>query len=130
MFNQSYGVHITPLVINSLGADTHTHTHKHTYRRLHRNNFKKPGVRWPAAGTPGLINALTVTLVGHSLNYHTSVNCKEMQNQTEQVQHTKHNCGAIFCKFCEQNILHIFNAVTYKCHKAGINTHVSLHKLP
>ena len=75
------------------------------------------------------INTLTVTLVGRSLNYHTSVNCKEMQNQTEQVQHTKHNPGAIYCKFCEQNIIHIFNAVTYKCHKAGINTHVSLHKL-
>ena len=27
---------------HSLGGG-HTHTHKHTYRRPHRNNFKKPG---------------------------------------------------------------------------------------
>ena len=32
--------HIMPLVINSLGANTHTH--------LHRNSFKKPGTRQPA----------------------------------------------------------------------------------
>ena len=30
MFNQSYGVHIMLLVINSLGADTHTQTHTYT----------------------------------------------------------------------------------------------------
>ena len=61
--------HITPLVINSLGADTHTHghahtnanahththTHKHTHTHMHtddpyRITFKKPGVRWPVAG--------------------------------------------------------------------------------
>ena len=72
---QSYGVHVTPLVINSLGVDTHTHTHTHThartsihthththtqththtnthtYRHPHRNNFKKPGARQPVAGT-------------------------------------------------------------------------------
>ena len=55
MFNQLYGVHITSLDISSLGADTHTHTHTHTYthththtyRHPHRNNFKKPGMRWP-----------------------------------------------------------------------------------
>ena len=45
LFNQSYGVHIKPLIINSLGSRhtyTHaqTHTYMHTYRRLHRNNFK------------------------------------------------------------------------------------------
>ena len=40
---------ITPLVSNSLGADTQTHT-THTYRRPHQSYFKKPGVRWPAAG--------------------------------------------------------------------------------
>ena len=54
--NQSYEVHIMPLVINSLRGrhtyiHTHTHIHKykhihtqthtHTYRRPHRNNFKK-----------------------------------------------------------------------------------------
>ena len=27
---ESISCHITPLVINSLGADTHTHTHTHT----------------------------------------------------------------------------------------------------
>ena len=31
-----------PLVINSLGG-RHTHTNTHTYRRPHRNNFKKSG---------------------------------------------------------------------------------------
>ena len=66
MFNQSYEVYITPLVINSLGCghtDTHTHTHTDTHRHTdtrmhtdnpHRNNFKKPGVSQPAAGAPGL----------------------------------------------------------------------------
>ena len=41
-----------PLVINSLGADTHTHanTHSHTHTDdPHRINFKKPGARRPAA---------------------------------------------------------------------------------
>ena len=46
---ESISHHITPLAINSLRADTHTHTHKckHTrmHRHLHRNNIKKPGVR-------------------------------------------------------------------------------------
>ena len=37
MFNQSNWVHITPLVINSLGVDTHTdtHTHRHTHTDTH-----------------------------------------------------------------------------------------------
>ena len=35
-FNQSYGVHITPLVIYSLGGkNTHTHTHTHTQTHTH-----------------------------------------------------------------------------------------------
>ena len=61
----SISSHIMPLVINTLrGGDTHTqtHTHKHTqthtqthtYRCPHRNNFKKPGVHRPVAGTLGL----------------------------------------------------------------------------
>ena len=55
----SISYHIMPLVINNLGADTHTHTytHKHIYRSLlYRNNFKKPGAYQPVAGMPGLIN--------------------------------------------------------------------------
>ena len=44
----SISCYITPLVINSLGGRD---TYKHTYRHLHRNNFKKPGERWPQAGT-------------------------------------------------------------------------------
>ena len=54
---RSISCHIMPLVINSLGGGhthTNTHTHTHAYRRLHRNNFKKPGARRPAAGAPGL----------------------------------------------------------------------------
>ena len=43
--------HIAPLVISSLGGG-HTHTHKHIYRRPHRNNFKKPGMRRPQASAP------------------------------------------------------------------------------
>ena len=42
--------HITPLVINSLGGE-HIHANTHTYRHPHRNNFKKPGVRWSVAST-------------------------------------------------------------------------------
>ena len=39
VFNQSYGVHIMPLVINSLrGGDTHTHTHTHTYIQTSTQN--------------------------------------------------------------------------------------------
>ena len=38
--------HITPLVINALGADTQTvtQTHIHTYQCVNNNNFKKPGM--------------------------------------------------------------------------------------
>ena len=36
MFNQSYWVHITLLVITGLkGADTHTHIHTHTHTHTH-----------------------------------------------------------------------------------------------
>ena len=39
--------HITPLVIDSLGADTHIHTHTHTHTHIQkfadRSNTKKPG---------------------------------------------------------------------------------------
>ena len=39
---ESISHHITPLVINILGADTHAKTHTHT-DDPHRINFKKPG---------------------------------------------------------------------------------------
>ena len=43
MFNQSHGVHITPLVINTLGGG-HTQMHTHTHIQTSaQNNFKKPG---------------------------------------------------------------------------------------
>ena len=47
--------HITPLVINSLRADTHANTHTHTHTHIQtfmdRSNSKKPGARQPEAGT-------------------------------------------------------------------------------
>ena len=61
MFNQSYEIYITPLVINNLGrGHTHTGTHTHTQMNTHtddphRINFKKPGARRLQAGVPGLI---------------------------------------------------------------------------
>ena len=39
---RSISCHIMPLVINSLGVDTHTHT----YRLPGKSNFKKPGTHW------------------------------------------------------------------------------------
>ena len=40
VFNQSYGVHIMPLVINSLrGGDTHTHTHTHIHTDIHTESI-------------------------------------------------------------------------------------------
>ena len=59
-----------PLVINSLGADTHTYTHArmqtyiHTYRHPHRIYFKKPGRHHPLAGVP----SLTMHFVYNSLS--------------------------------------------------------------
>ena len=56
-FYQSHGVHITPLVINSLGhghTHTYTHTRTHTNNDPHRINFKKLGTHQPLAGAPGL----------------------------------------------------------------------------
>ena len=50
MFNQSYGVHITPLVNSSLGGEhTHTHTDIHMCIQMfaNRSNFKKPGTHPP-----------------------------------------------------------------------------------
>ena len=58
---------IMPLVINSLGADTHTHTHTQTHTHTHtddphRINFNKPGAR--RQHSPGLkICALILNLV-------------------------------------------------------------------
>ena len=48
-----------PLVINSLGMDTHMHTHTHTHTHthehiriltVHKSNFKKPTVYWSKDG--------------------------------------------------------------------------------
>ena len=50
----SISCHITPLVINSLRVERHTQAHIHTYGCPHRNNCKKPGEHWPAAGMHGL----------------------------------------------------------------------------
>ena len=58
LFSQSYGIHITLLVINNLRGG-HTHTHIHTYTNIHthklthtngQSHFKKPGTSQPAAG--------------------------------------------------------------------------------
>ena len=35
VYNRLYGIHITPLVINSLGVGTHTHTHTYTHIYTH-----------------------------------------------------------------------------------------------
>ena len=49
-----------PLVISSLGRGyTHTHTHTNTHtNNPHRINFKKPGVRRPAAARTWFKNIL------------------------------------------------------------------------
>ena len=39
LFKQSYGVHITPLVNNSLGVDKHTHMHAHTHTYTHTHSY-------------------------------------------------------------------------------------------
>ena len=43
LFNQLYGVHVMPIVINSLGADTNTCMH---IDFLDESNFKKSGTSW------------------------------------------------------------------------------------
>ena len=58
LVNQSYVVHIMPLVINSLGSG-HTRTNKHTYRRSQRIDFKKSGEHWPKVLRAWLKNFLT-----------------------------------------------------------------------
>ena len=51
LFSQSYGINITPLVINNLGGGhTHTHTYKHTHIQTDKSYFKKPGTNRPATG--------------------------------------------------------------------------------
>ena len=44
MFNQSYEVHITPLVINSLGGG-HTHKHTHTHTDVHTETLSRNHAR-------------------------------------------------------------------------------------
>ena len=60
MLNQSYGVYITPLVINSLGGG-HTQANTHT-DDPHRINFKKPGAPTCGQRTPGLTNKTSYQL--------------------------------------------------------------------
>ena len=47
LFNQSYRVHIMPLVINSLGS-RHTQAHMHT-DFADKSNFKKPATYQPVS---------------------------------------------------------------------------------
>ena len=58
---ESISYHITPIVINSLGADTYECAHAHTRMYIHTDtytkiltsqtkNFKKLGAHWPLAG--------------------------------------------------------------------------------
>ena len=55
----------TPLVINSLGADTHTrkhthiHTHTHTHTHLRQSNTKKPGAPGLKIGISGIKSQIT-----------------------------------------------------------------------
>ena len=51
---------ITPLVINGPGGG---HTHTHTYRRVNKNDFKKPGMRGQRPCTPGLKKCNTQQLL-------------------------------------------------------------------
>ena len=44
LYNESYGVHITPLIINRL-RDRYTYICRQT--NIGQNNFQKPGVYWP-----------------------------------------------------------------------------------
>ena len=66
---ESISHHIMPLVINSLGSG-HTQTYTHTYRRPHKNNFKKPGT---CQCMPGLKITVLPALIYHiSLSIHTN----------------------------------------------------------
>ena len=97
--------HITPLVINSLGADTNTHI----YRRPHRNNYKKPGAL-------GL--AKTAKLKAFNLhNKNGRPRCTTVQLQKgfnvktniiirQQLSHLLTNKAMIHLKFCSETEYH------------------------
>ena len=58
-----------PLVIKSLRGG-HTHTNTHTYKRLHRNNFKKPGALAYAPFKTGSMHLALVDLkAGWQMKY-------------------------------------------------------------
>ena len=57
LFNQSYNVKITPLIIYGLGAYTHMRTYPH------KSDFKKPAMRRPVASAPGLNGEKEASLV-------------------------------------------------------------------
>ena len=70
---QPISYHITPLIINALGADTHTHTHTHVH--MNKKNFKKPGVLSLQTCMPGLTSSYLAKklLTAHStgnIGYH------------------------------------------------------------
>ena len=52
MFNQSYGIHITPLVANSIGG---RHTHTYTYKCPHRKKLRNQAHTGLQLALPGLI---------------------------------------------------------------------------
>ena len=55
MFNQSYGVHITPLFINSLGGGhTHIHTQTHIATDVRAQDQFQETRRAPGLKTPGM----------------------------------------------------------------------------
>ena len=60
MSDQLYGVHITPLVINSLeGGHTHAciHTHKHTHTHTHTHTHMHTCTHEPFEQVPiGIVN--------------------------------------------------------------------------
>ena len=64
IFNQSYDVQITPLVIYGLrGGHIQAHTYKtQTNIYLHENDFKKPGTRQPQASVHLILKNLASTV--------------------------------------------------------------------
>ena len=58
LFNQSYEVHIMPLLFMASGVGTHTHTHARTHTHLHESDFTKPGV-WPACANLKILDIET-----------------------------------------------------------------------